>query len=222
MAADDLDGLVRRVDPDRWLATRFIADEAKRADVIALYAFDYELARARQVTSNAADGGDPSRLVAGSSRRDLRSAAGARSPHGESPGARRRQTRPATPAAGGDDRRPARRARRRASGPGPGSRGCRCGRSRRAGVGGGSRRRLEGIGGALGAGRRSHAGEEGGADVPAQGRAVGGKIPVTIGLARRSSSWPWPTTNWPAATSLHLALGFACSPPLYWETLGAA
>jgi phytoene synthase len=50
--ADDLDALVRRVDPDRWLSSRFIADAEKRADVIGLYAFDYELARASKVTSN--------------------------------------------------------------------------------------------------------------------------------------------------------------------------
>lgn len=43
--SDDLDVLARRADPDRWLASRFIADEAQRADVIALYAFDQELAR---------------------------------------------------------------------------------------------------------------------------------------------------------------------------------
>jgi phytoene synthase len=48
----DLDGLVRRVDPDRWLSSRFIADPAARADVIALYAFDHELARAPRVASN--------------------------------------------------------------------------------------------------------------------------------------------------------------------------
>ena len=50
-AADDLDGLIRRVDPDRWLTSRFIGDPAARADVIALYAFDHELARARRVGS---------------------------------------------------------------------------------------------------------------------------------------------------------------------------
>jgi phytoene synthase len=49
---DDLDALVRRVDPDRWLSSRFIADADKRADVIALYAFDHELARASKVASN--------------------------------------------------------------------------------------------------------------------------------------------------------------------------
>lgn len=42
---DDLDERVRRADPDRWLASRFIGDEAARADVIALYAFDDELSR---------------------------------------------------------------------------------------------------------------------------------------------------------------------------------
>ncbi len=48
---DDLDALVRRVDPDRWLASRFISDEAARADVIALYAFNYQLSRAAEVAS---------------------------------------------------------------------------------------------------------------------------------------------------------------------------
>jgi len=42
---DDLDTQVRRAYPDRWLASRFIADEAARADVIALYALDDELTR---------------------------------------------------------------------------------------------------------------------------------------------------------------------------------
>lgn len=50
---DDLDGLMQRVDLDRWLSSRFIGDEARRADVIALYAYDYELARAPKVASNA-------------------------------------------------------------------------------------------------------------------------------------------------------------------------
>jgi phytoene synthase len=49
----DLDALVRRVDPDRWLASRFIADPKARADVIALYAFNYELARVAGGVSNA-------------------------------------------------------------------------------------------------------------------------------------------------------------------------
>lgn len=49
---DDLDALVKGADPDRWLTTRFIADPDLRADVIALYAFDAELARAPRVASN--------------------------------------------------------------------------------------------------------------------------------------------------------------------------
>jgi phytoene synthase len=49
---DDLDALVRRVDPDRWLSSRFVADPEQRADVIALYAYDHELARAPKVASN--------------------------------------------------------------------------------------------------------------------------------------------------------------------------
>ena len=48
----DLDALVGRVDPDRWLSSRFIPDGETRADVIALYAFDHELARAPRVASN--------------------------------------------------------------------------------------------------------------------------------------------------------------------------
>ena len=43
--ADDIDDLVRRGDPDRWLSSRFITDAAKRADVVAVYAFNQELAR---------------------------------------------------------------------------------------------------------------------------------------------------------------------------------
>lgn len=50
---ETLDDLVRRVDPDRWLATRFIGDPAARADVIALYALNYELARVAGGVSNA-------------------------------------------------------------------------------------------------------------------------------------------------------------------------
>jgi phytoene synthase len=48
----DIDDQVRRVDPDRWLSSRFIADPSARADVVTLYAYDYELARAPKVTSN--------------------------------------------------------------------------------------------------------------------------------------------------------------------------
>ena len=43
--AEDLEQTVRRSDPDRWLASRFITDADMRADVIALYAFNNELAR---------------------------------------------------------------------------------------------------------------------------------------------------------------------------------
>jgi phytoene synthase len=50
-AAEDLDGLIRRVDPDRWLTSRFVADAAARGDVVALYAYDHELARARRAAS---------------------------------------------------------------------------------------------------------------------------------------------------------------------------
>ena len=50
--SDDLDDLIRRVDPDRWLSSRFIGDAGKRTDVIALYAYDHELARAPRVASN--------------------------------------------------------------------------------------------------------------------------------------------------------------------------
>jgi phytoene synthase len=49
---EDLDALVRRVDPDRWLSSRFIGDPGERADVIALYAYDHELARAPRIASN--------------------------------------------------------------------------------------------------------------------------------------------------------------------------
>jgi phytoene synthase len=52
-AGDDLDDLIRRVDPDRWLSSRFVADPALRADVIAIYAYDHELARAPRVASSA-------------------------------------------------------------------------------------------------------------------------------------------------------------------------
>ena len=51
--ADDLDGLIRRADPDRWLSSRFIGGPGARADVIALYAFDHELRRAPQAASRA-------------------------------------------------------------------------------------------------------------------------------------------------------------------------
>jgi phytoene synthase len=49
----NLDDLIRSVDPDRWLSSRFIAGPAARADVLAIYAYDHELARAPKVASNA-------------------------------------------------------------------------------------------------------------------------------------------------------------------------
>ncbi|MFZ5729783.1 MAG: squalene/phytoene synthase family protein [Pseudomonadota bacterium] len=49
---EDLDALVARVDPDRWLSSRLIADPEARADAIAIYAYDHELARAPRVASN--------------------------------------------------------------------------------------------------------------------------------------------------------------------------
>jgi len=47
------DDAVRKGDPDRWLASRFIADGGRRDDIIILYAFDLELARAPRVTTSA-------------------------------------------------------------------------------------------------------------------------------------------------------------------------
>ncbi|MCF8505599.1 MAG: squalene/phytoene synthase family protein [Caulobacter sp.] len=49
---EDLDALVRRVDSDRWLSSRFVADVAARADLIALYALDHELTRIPQIVSD--------------------------------------------------------------------------------------------------------------------------------------------------------------------------
>ena len=52
MADDtDLDAQVRRADPDRWLASRFIGDIEVRSDVIALYGLNLELSRAAEVAS---------------------------------------------------------------------------------------------------------------------------------------------------------------------------
>ncbi len=48
----ELDAELRRVDPDRWLTSRFVADPEARADVAALYLFDHELARARRAASS--------------------------------------------------------------------------------------------------------------------------------------------------------------------------
>src|ERR1700747_1184920 len=50
---EDLDALVQRVDPDRWLSSRFIGDPGERADAVALDAYDHELARAPKAASNS-------------------------------------------------------------------------------------------------------------------------------------------------------------------------
>ena len=56
---ETLDDLVRRVDPDRWLASRFIGDAKARADVVALYGLNYELARVAGGVSSALMGEIP-------------------------------------------------------------------------------------------------------------------------------------------------------------------
>ncbi len=43
MSGSDLDRDVRQADIDRWLSSRFVADERLRADLIGLYAFEAEL-----------------------------------------------------------------------------------------------------------------------------------------------------------------------------------
>lgn len=54
MAADaEIEDAVRGADPERWLATRFIADAVARRDVLAIYAFDHQLARAGRVASTS-------------------------------------------------------------------------------------------------------------------------------------------------------------------------
>jgi phytoene synthase len=52
---DDLDTLVRRVDEDRWLATRFAPSDV-RARLIALYAVNYEIARIAETARERALG----------------------------------------------------------------------------------------------------------------------------------------------------------------------
>lgn len=49
---EDLDTLVQRVAPDRWLSSRFVADPAARADLTALYALDHELTRIPQLVTD--------------------------------------------------------------------------------------------------------------------------------------------------------------------------
>ncbi len=52
MPADgEIDDTVRRADLVRWLGSRFVAEPDARADMIAIYAFDHELDRARRLTS---------------------------------------------------------------------------------------------------------------------------------------------------------------------------
>jgi len=50
--ADDLDFTIRDHAPDRWLSSRFVADAAARADLIALYALDHELTRIPHVVTD--------------------------------------------------------------------------------------------------------------------------------------------------------------------------
>ena len=69
---EDLDDLVRRVDPDRWLASRFIGDRLARADVVALYAFDHRAGARQTRGAQSAGGRDPAHLVARGAGRDLR------------------------------------------------------------------------------------------------------------------------------------------------------
>jgi phytoene synthase len=51
-ADSDLESQVRRLDPDRWLASRFVADPVARGDLIALFSYDHELGRAPRRASN--------------------------------------------------------------------------------------------------------------------------------------------------------------------------
>ncbi len=51
-AAETLDARIRRLDPDRWLASRFISDPTCRATVVAVYALNDELARVAESVSN--------------------------------------------------------------------------------------------------------------------------------------------------------------------------
>jgi phytoene synthase len=47
----DLDAALARTDPDRWLSSRFAAGAEARRALVALYAFDQELARAPRTAS---------------------------------------------------------------------------------------------------------------------------------------------------------------------------
>jgi phytoene synthase len=50
--ADALDITIRAQAHDRWLSSRFVADAAARADLIALYALDHELTRIPHIVSD--------------------------------------------------------------------------------------------------------------------------------------------------------------------------
>lgn len=50
--AEDLDSTVHQQSPDRWLSSRFVADETARADLIALYALDHELTRIPKIVTD--------------------------------------------------------------------------------------------------------------------------------------------------------------------------
>ena len=51
-AEEGFDARIRRLDPDRWLASRFVSDPAARATVIAVYALNDELARVTESVTN--------------------------------------------------------------------------------------------------------------------------------------------------------------------------
>ncbi len=51
-AVETLDARIRRLDPDRWLASRFISDPVARTTVIAVYALNDELARVAESVTN--------------------------------------------------------------------------------------------------------------------------------------------------------------------------
>lgn len=53
--ATDLDSLVRRVDEDRWLASRFAPQDARRR-LVAVYALNYEIAHTAETVTQAALG----------------------------------------------------------------------------------------------------------------------------------------------------------------------
>ena len=52
---ENLDALVRRIDEDRWLASRF-APKRVRVTLLAIYALNYEIARTAEIVTDAAIG----------------------------------------------------------------------------------------------------------------------------------------------------------------------